>query len=71
MPLAETPWLNTVDHYAYIVGYPEDYVTGQPTEDESRWPIKPQANITRAEVATIFFRLLTDEARDPVLDDHQ
>ena len=64
VPLAETPWLNTVDHYAYIVGYPEDYVTGQPTEDESRWPIKPQANITRAEVATIFFRLLTDEARD-------
>lgn len=64
VPLAETPWLNTDDHYAYIVGYPEDYVTGQPTEDESRWPIKPQANITRAEVATIFFRLLTDEARD-------
>ena len=64
VPLAETPWLNTVDHYAYIVGYPEDYVTGQPTEDESRWPVKPQANITRAEVATIFFRLLTDEARD-------
>ena len=64
VPLAETPWLNTVDHYAYIVGYPEDYVTGQPTEDQSRWPIKPQANITRAEVATIFFRLLTDEARD-------
>lgn len=64
IPLAETPWLNTVDHYAYIVGYPEDYVTGQPTEDESRWPVKPQANISRAEVATIFFRLLTDEARD-------
>ena len=64
VPLAETPWLNTVDHYAYIVGYPEDYVTGQPTEDESRWPVKPQANISRAEVATIFFRLLTDEARD-------
>lgn len=64
VPLAETPWLNTDDHYAYIVGYPEDYVTGEPTEDESRWPVKPQANITRAEVATIFFRLLTDEARD-------
>ena len=64
VPMAETPWLNTDDHYAYIVGYPEDYVTGEPTEDESRWPVKPQANITRAEVATIFFRLLTDEARD-------
>ena len=64
VPLAETPWLNTDDHYAYIIGYPEDYVTGQPTDDENRWPVKPQANITRAEVATIFFRLLTDDARD-------
>ena len=43
-------WLNTDDHFAYIVGY----------EDGS---VRPTANITRAEVATIFFRLLTDEAR--------
>lgn len=43
-------WLNTTDHYAYIVGY----------EDGT---IRPQNNITRAEVATIFFRLLTDNAR--------
>lgn len=52
VPLAETPWLNTEDHYAYIVGYAEDGT------------VRPNANITRAEVATIFFRLLTDEARD-------
>ena len=52
VPLAETPWLNTEDHYAYIIGYAEDGT------------VRPQANITRAEVATIFFRLLTDEARD-------
>ena len=52
VPLAETPWLNTEDHYAYIVGYSEDGT------------VRPNANITRAEVATIFFRLLTDEARD-------
>ena len=52
VPLAETPWLNTVDHYAYIVGYAEDGT------------VRPNANITRAEVATIFFRLLTDEARN-------
>ena len=44
-------WLNTTDHYAYIVGY----------EDGT---IRPQNNITRAEVATIFFRLLTDNARE-------
>lgn len=59
----DTPDLNTVDHYSYIVGYPEDYRTGEPTDDEELWPVKPQGNITRAEVATIFYRLLTDEAR--------
>ena len=52
VPLAETPWLNTEDHYAYVVGYSEDST------------VRPNANITRAEVATIFFRLLTDNARD-------
>lgn len=60
---SDTPDLNTTDHYSYIVGYPEDYRTGAPTDDESLWPVKPQGNITRAEVATIFYRLLTDEAR--------
>ena len=44
-------WLNLDDHYAYIVGYNDGTV-------------KPENNITRAEVATIFFRLLTDEARE-------
>ena len=43
--------LNTKDHYAYIVGYPDGTV-------------QPQGSITRAEVATIFFRLLTDDARE-------
>ena len=59
----DTPDLNTEDHFSYIVGYPEDYRTGEPTDDEDLWPVKPQGNITRAEVATIFYRLLTDEAR--------
>lgn len=59
----ETPDLNTQDHYSYIVGYPEDYRTGEATDNEDLWPVKPQGNITRAEVATIFYRLLTDEAR--------
>ena len=44
-------WLNLDDHDAYIQGYPDGRV-------------KPQNNITRAEVATIFYRLLTDDARD-------
>ena len=55
--------LNTEDHYAYIIGYPIDYRTGEPTDDKSVWPVQPQGNITRAEVATIFFRMLTDDAR--------
>lgn len=38
------------DHFAYIVGYPDGNV-------------HPEDNITRAEVATIFFRMMTDEAR--------
>ena len=55
------PSLNTEDHYGYIVGYPVDYETGEPTDDQARKPVKPQGKITRAEVATIFFRMLTDE----------
>ena len=47
----DKPELNTEDHYAYIVGYPDGTV-------------RPEGDITRAEVATIFFRLLTDESRD-------
>ena len=42
--------LNGDDHFAYIVGYPDGNV-------------KPSGNITRAEVATIFFRLLTEDVR--------
>lgn len=45
-----SPVLNTEDHYAYIVGYPDGTVG-------------PSREITRAEVSTIFFRMLTDEAR--------
>ncbi|MCI6646791.1 MAG: S-layer homology domain-containing protein [Oscillospiraceae bacterium] len=49
-PPANTPTLNKEDHTAYIIGY----------EDGT---VRPGNNITRAEVATIFFRLLTDESR--------
>ena len=43
--------LNTDDHYAYIIGYPDGTV-------------QPNGEITRAEVATIFFRLLKDDVRE-------
>ena len=42
--------LNGDDHYAYIQGYADGTV-------------RPNANITRAQVATIFFRLLDDDTR--------
>ena len=58
------PLLNTEDHFAYIVGYPVDYYTGEKTDDQTKMPVKPQGQITRAEVATIFFRMLTDESRN-------
>lgn len=60
------PDLNTVDHYLYIEGYPENYWTGEPSWDESVWPVKPQGDITRAEVATIFYRLLKEDVRDDI-----
>ena len=42
--------LNTDDHFAYIIGYPDGTV-------------QPNGQITRAEATTIFFRLLTEESR--------
>ena len=51
VPLAGAVGLNDVDHFAYIIGYDDDTV-------------RPLNNITRAEVATIFFRLMTDEYRN-------
>lgn len=42
--------LNGDDHYAYVVGYTDGTV-------------RPNANISRAEVATIFFRLLKEGVR--------
>lgn len=43
--------LNGDDHFAYVVGYSDSTV-------------RPSANISRAEVATIFFRLLKSDIRD-------
>ena len=43
--------LNSDNHFAYIVGYEDGLV-------------RPNVDITRAEVAAIFFRLLKDDVRD-------
>lgn len=49
IPLA-APNLNITDHFAYITGYPAG-------------DVQPEGSITRAEVATVFFRLMLDEYR--------
>ena len=55
--------LDLKNHYGYIIGYPVDYYTGKPTTDQTKKPVRPEGKITRAEVATIYFRMLTDESR--------
>ncbi|MCL2287269.1 MAG: isopeptide-forming domain-containing fimbrial protein [Firmicutes bacterium] len=55
-PTEEPPTEPTFDHinpvhYAYMIGYREDGT------------IRPQANMTRAEATTIFFRLISDQHR--------
>ena len=49
-PLGPLPELNIADHFAYIIGRDDGLV-------------HPEASITRAEVATIFFRMLTEDSR--------
>ena len=50
-PKPEIPELDKTNHYAYIIGYPEG-------------DVRPQNDISRDEVATIFFRMLTDDSRN-------
>ena len=47
---SDTPALNREEHYAYIIGYKDGL-------------LRPNGNISRGEVATIFFRLLRDQIR--------
>jgi len=44
---------DTENHFAYIIGYPDKTV-------------RPENNISREEVVTIFYRLLTDDARNAI-----
>ncbi|MBQ2739393.1 MAG: S-layer homology domain-containing protein [Oscillibacter sp.] len=49
---APIPWmLDDVNHMAYLYGFPDD-------------TIRPEADITRAELASIFYRLLREEIRE-------
>ena len=50
-PSVTKPALNTGDHFAYVMGYPDGTV-------------RPNGSITRAEVSTILFRLLSDKTRE-------
>ena len=50
--------LESIDHYAYVFGY----------EDGT---VRPENKITREEVATIFYRLLTDGTRDALFTRQQ
>ena len=52
IPIDPTPVIQT--HYAYMIGF----------EDGT---VRPQANITRAEATTIFFRLISDAHRSGIL----
>ena len=57
VPLAPIPdALNGVDHFAYVKGYPDGTV-------------KPEGNVTRAETATMIYRLLKPVWRDTVFTD--
>lgn len=49
--------LNGSNHFAYVIGYKDGNV-------------RPQGNITRAETAAIFFRLLKEEVRSENLSKH-
>jgi len=48
--------LNKEDHFAYIAGYPDNTV-------------KPEGNVTREEVAAVFYRLLDETYRESVKTD--
>lgn len=45
--------LNSIDHFKYVVGYPDGTV-------------RPNSDVTRAEAATMFYRLLTSARRDAI-----
>ena len=51
---AGVPELNKEEHFQYLQGYPDNTV-------------RPEGNITREEVAAVFYRLLTKEYRESIM----
>lgn len=47
--------LNETTHFAFIIGYPME---------DGREEVRPENNMTREEIATVFYRLLKDDVRD-------
>lgn len=47
--------LDETNHFAFIIGYPME---------DGREEVRPENNMTREEIATVFYRLLRDETRD-------
>ncbi len=47
--------LNETSHFAFIIGYPME---------DGREEVRPENNMTREEIATVFYRLLKDDVRD-------
>ncbi len=49
------PPLDSEEHFAYVIGYPVE---------DGKEEVRPENNITREEIATIYYRLLKDDVRD-------
>lgn len=52
--------LNETNHFAFIIGYPME---------DGREEVRPENNMTREEIATVFYRLLKDDVRDKLFTD--
>ncbi len=59
-PDKKTDILDTANHYSYLCGYDKN-------KDGIAEVIQPEKSITRAEIATVFFRLLDDDVRTKYL----
>lgn len=55
--IASVAKLNDTEHFAYVLGFPDGTV-------------RPNNNITREEVAALFFRLLKEEEKESLVVDH-
>lgn len=59
-PDSKTDLLDDSNHYSYLCGYDKD-------DDDIAEVIQPEKSITRAEIATVLFRLLENDVREKYL----